>query len=177
MAIAIATFVSAAATLARPASATEALGDLGVQLRLVEIVPGRGAAGPSMTGIAKIEVLVEAFRATNEIELRVLRPDGSAWTVKTRPYSTGPLAWSDPGGEPLEPGADGQSIPARGAIRTTVAVPLEGAAIHEIVVAVTGVVGGDPISTEGIVRAALGVPDNQPVDDGTYANFPLKEVK
>jgi len=107
----------------------------------------------------------------------VLRPDGSAWTVKTRPFTTRDLAWSDPGGEPLEPGADGPSIPARGAIRTTIAVPLEGAAIHEIVVAVTGLVGGDPIATEGVVRAVLGVSDNQPVDDGIHANFSLKEVK
>ncbi len=173
----LAAFAFASMTLGRPALAAESLGDLGVQLRLVELVPRKGPAGPSMTGLATIEVLVEAFRATNDIQLRVVRPDGSGWTVKTRPYSIGLLDWSDPGGEPLEPGAEGPSIPARGGIRTTFAVPLEGAAIHEIVVVVTGLVDGVPIATEGIVRAAMGVPDNQPVDDGTYANFSLKEVK
>ena len=167
----------AAMAPAKPAFATEAKGDLDLQLRLVETVPGRGPAGPSMIGVAKIEVFVEAFRATGDIELRVLRPDGSAWTVKARPFPTHGLVWTNSGGEPLEPGTDGPSIPARGAIRTTIAVPLDGAAIHEIVVAVTGLVGGDPIATEGVVRAVLGVSDNQPVDDGIHANFSLKEVK
>jgi hypothetical protein len=177
MVSALAMLALAAMAPAKPAFATEAKGDLDLQLRLVETVPGRGPAGPSMTGVARIEVLVEAFRATGGVELRVLRPDGSAWTVKTRPFTTRDLAWSDRGGEPLEPGADGPSIRVRGAIRTTIAVPLEGAAIHEIVVAVTGLVGGDPIATEGVVRAVLGVPDNQPVDDGAFANFPLQREK
>lgn len=130
-----------------------------------------------MNGIATIEVLVEAFRATSDIQLRIERPDGSAWTVKARPFAAGPLDWTDPGGEPLEPGSDGVSIPPRGGIRTTIAVPLEGAAIHEIVVAVTGLLGGDLIATEGMVRVPLGVSDNQPVDDGIQATFSLKEVK
>jgi hypothetical protein len=175
--VVLAVFALAASAIAQPVYATEGMGDLGLQLRLVETVPGKGPAGPTMTGVARIEVLVEAFRATDGVALRVVRPDGSAWTVKTRPFTSADLAWSDPGGEPLEPDADGPSIPARGAIRTTIAVPLEGAAIHEIVVTVTGLVGGEPIATEGVVRAVFGVPDNQPVDDGIHANFSLKEVK
>ena len=167
----------AAAAPAHPVFATEPKGDLDLQLRLVETVPGRGPAGPSMAGVARIEVQVEAHRATAGVELRVLRPDGSAWTVKSRPYATRELAWTDAGGRPLENGAVGQSIPARGAMRTMIAVPLEGAAVHEIVVNVSGSAGGDPIATEGIVRAVLGVADAQPVDDGTYANVPLNEVK
>ena len=151
--------------------------DLGVQLRLLETVPGNGRGGPSMTGVARIEVLVEAFRATNDIQLSVLRPDGSTWNVKGHPFAVGRPLWSGPGGEPQEPGADGQTVPARGAIRTTIVVPLQGADIHEIMVVVTGLVGGEQIATEGVVRAVFGVQDNQPVDDGTQANFFLKEVE
>ena len=162
--------------LAQPAYATEGTGDLGLTLRLVEAAAGKGR-GPSMTGVARIEVSLEAFRATKDIQLSVLRPDGSTWTAKGRKFDTGPLGWTDPGGEPQEPGADGQSIPARGMIRTTIVVPLEGADIHEIVVSLTGLVDGNPIATEGVVRAVLGVPDDQPVDDGVHANFSLKEVK
>ncbi len=165
-----------ALALGQPASATEAKGDFGLTLRLVETAHGKGR-GPSMTGAARIEVSLEAFRATKDIQLSVLRPDGSTWTAKGRKFETGPLAWTDPGGEPQEPGADGQTVPARGMIRTTIVVPLEGADIHEIVVSVTGLAGGDRVSTEGVVRTALGVPDNQPVDDGIHANFSLKEVK
>jgi len=169
----------AAVALAQPAYATEAKGDLSLQLRLVEIGAGNGRVGPSMTGVARIEVFVEAFRATKDIQLSVLRPDGSVWTAKGNRFTTGRLAWSDPGGEPQEPGADGTTIPDRGAIRTTIVVPLEGADIHEIVVSLTGLVDGNPIATEGVVRAVLGVPDDKPVDDGIYANFSLKvkEVK
>jgi hypothetical protein len=162
---------------ARPALATEAKDDLGLQLRLVETSSQKGHGGPSMTGVARIEVLVEAFRATKDIQLSVLRPNGSEWTVNGRRFTTGALAWSDPGGEPQESDANGPSVPAHGAMRTTIAVPLQGAAIHEIVVTATGLVDGEPIKTEGVVRVALGVPDNQPVDDGIYANFSLQEVK
>ena len=57
-----------------------------------------------MSGIARVEVFLEAVRATKDIQLSVTRPDGSAWTVKGRRFATGVLDWSGPGGEPLEPG-------------------------------------------------------------------------
>jgi len=176
-AVALAMLPLVAVVPATRALATEAKSDLGVQLRLLEAVPGNGRGGPAMTGAARIEVFVEAFRATSDIQLSVLRPDGSAWEVKGRPFSVGRPLWSDPDGEPLEPGDDGQTVPARGGIRTTIVVPLQGADIHEIMIVVTGLVGGEQIATEGVVRAVLGVQDNQPVDDGTQANFFLKEVE
>lgn len=176
-AVALAMIALVAAVPAGRAYASEAKGDLGLQLRLIETAHGKGHGGPSMTGIARIEVLVEAFRATNDIQLSVLRPDGSTWEVNSHPFALGRPTWTGPGGEPQEPGADGQSVAARGAIRTTIVVPLQGADIHEIVITATGVLDGQPIKTEGVVRAVLGVPDNQPVDDGTHANFSLKEVE
>ena len=176
-AVAFAMLALVAALPAGRANAAEAKDDLGLQLRLIETAQGKGHVGPSMTGVARIEVFVEAFRAVKDIQLSVLRPDGSTWSVKGRPFRTGPLNWRNPAGEPQEPSADGQSVPPRGAIRTTIAVPLEGAAIHEIVVTATGLVDGEPIKTEGVVRVALGVPDNQPVDDGVHANFALQGVK
>ena len=160
-----------------PARATEPMGDLGVQLHLLDLVPGKGPVGPSMTGVARIEVLVQAFRETRDVELRILRPDGSAWSLKGRPLPSDRPFWHGPGGEPLEPGTNGQVVAARGAIRSTIVVPLEGASVHEIVVAVTGFVGDDPIRTSAVVRVPLGVDDDQPVDDGIHANFSLQEVK
>jgi hypothetical protein len=176
-AVALATLAIFAVVPAGHIYANEAKGDLALQLRLVETSSQHGRVGPSMTAVARIEVFVEAFRATKDIRLSVLRPDGSTWKVKGRRFSTGTLDWTDPTGEPQEAGGGEPSIPAHGAIRTMIAVPLEGAAIHEIVVTATGLVEGQPVKTEGVVRAALGVPDNQPVDDGVHANFALQEVK
>ena len=173
----LAALALAGITVGRRVSAAEALDDLGVQLRLIEMVPAKGPAGASKIGIAKVEVLVQAFRATSDVQLRILHADGSEWRVKGRPIESSRPAWTGPSGEPLEPRDEGQAVPARGAIRTTIVVPLDGAAIHEIVVAVTGLVGGDPIATEAIVRASWGVPDNEPLDDGAYANFSVTEAK
>lgn len=174
--VVVAALAGSALTLTRPVLANEPLNELAVDLRLVETTPGKTLSGSSATGVAKIEVLVEARETTSDVELRILRPDGSDWTVKGRPYAATP-EWATPAGARLEAGAHGVSVPAGGALRTTLLVPLEGAALHEIVVAVNGVSRGVPIATEGIVRAALDVPENRLVDDGTYAHFPVKEVK
>ncbi len=175
-AVALTMFALAAVVLAGIAHATEAKDDFALQLRLVETSAQQGRGGPSMTGIARIEVLVEAVRATRDIQLSVTRPDGSTWTFKGRRFATAALDWTDPSGEPLEPGAGGPVLRAHGGMRTIIAVPLEGADIHEIVVKATGLMEGEPIATEAVVRAPLGVPDNQPVDDGVHANFSLQGV-
>lgn len=164
-----------ASLLAPGARALEAKGDLNVALRLIETVPASTTLSSTPTGVAEVELVVDVFRATRGIEVRLERPDGRELLFRAKPVKLGPLTWTDPGGEPLEPDAAGPSVPARGAIRTRINVPLDGAAIHEIVVRVTGLVGGDIVMTEAVVRAALGVPDNQPVDDGAFANFSLKE--
>jgi hypothetical protein len=161
------------------AFANEAKEDFSLQLRLVETSAQKGQVGPSMTGIARIELFLEAFRATRDIQISVTRPDGSVWTSKGRRFATGPLDWSGPGGEPLEPQEPGAGAPvlrALGGMKTMIAVPLEGANIHEIVVKATGLMEGESVTTEAVVRAPLGVPDNQPVDDGERAHFSLQGV-
>lgn len=165
-----------AAIVVVPAAASEGKADLNVQLRLVDTEAGRGAAGVP-TGVARIDVLIDAYRVTKAIQLQVERPDGSVWSFKAKPFRLGRLTWTDAGGEPLEPGVEGPSVPALGTIRTTIAVPLEGAAIHEVVVRVSGMAGGEALATEGALRIVFGVPDNAPVDDGETASFSLMEVK
>jgi hypothetical protein len=161
------------------AFANEAKDDFSLQLRLVETSAEKGYVGPSMTGIARIELFLEAIRATRDIQISVTRPDGSVWISKGRRFATGPMDWRSPGGEPLEPqepGADAPILSARGGMKTMLAVPLEGADIHEIVVQATGLMEGEPVATEAVVRAPLGVSDNQPVDDGERAHFSLQGV-
>ncbi|HZN54102.1 MAG TPA: hypothetical protein VFB67_02165 [Candidatus Polarisedimenticolaceae bacterium] len=179
MGILLAAYAIALGATTHTAQALEGKGDLNVQLRLVETVPGAVKTGSSASGIARIDILVEAFRATQGIRLAVVKADGTEWTFRSRPFAATNLTWTDPGGEPFEPDAAGPTVPARGAIRTEIAVPLEGAAIHEIVIKILGTVDGEPIATEGVLRVALGVPDGLPVEDAdnTYANFPLQEVK
>lgn len=173
---AVALIALAAVVPVLTAFANEAKEDFALQLRLVETSAQKGHVGPSMTGIARIELFLEAFRATRNIEISVLRPDGSAWVVKGRRFETGPLDWRGPGGEPQEADADGPILSARGGMKTMIAVPLEGADIHEIVVKATGLMESDPVATEAVVRAPLGVPDNQPADDGERATFSLQGV-
>ena len=166
-----------AAAAARGARASEAKGDLNLSLRLVEIIPGKSVAGSPPNGIARIEVIVDAFEATQQLELTVERADGSPWTVKGRPVTPRPSPYTTPGGEPWEPGADGITVPSRGTLRTMIEVPLEGAAVHEIILRATGLAAGSLVTTEAMVLAALGAPLNLPVDDGTVANFGLQGVK
>jgi hypothetical protein len=169
-------FAALAAVLTGPSAASEGKGDLNVQLRLVDTEAGRSPAGAPPTGVARIEVSIDAYRATEAIQLSVERPDGSVWSFQAKPFRPGPLTWWDPHGQRVEPAAGGPSIPARGMIRTTIAVPLERAAIQDLVVKVMGSSGGDALATEGALRVAFGVPDNAPVDDGEFANFTLQEV-
>jgi hypothetical protein len=160
------------------AFANEAKENFALQLRLVETSAQKGHVGPSMTGIARIELFLEAFRATRDIQISVVRPDGSTWTVKGRRFQADPLDWRGPGGEPLEPQEPGGApvLGARGGMKTMIAVPLEGADIHGFVVKATGLMEGESVATEAVLRAPLGVPDNQPVDDGERANFSLQGV-
>ena len=175
--VVLAAFAIALGATPQPAQALEAKADLNVQLRLVETIPAAAKTGSSANGVARIDVLVDAFRLTNGIRLAIEKPDGTAWTFRSRPVTANNLTWTGPGGEPLEPDAEGPSVPARGAIRTSIAVPLEGAAIHEIIVKVLGTVGGEPIGTEGAIRVTFGVPDPITIDEDGVANFTMKEVK
>lgn len=156
------------------ARANEARGDLNLELRLVETTPLNVAKGAEMLGVAKIDVALDAFRAAEQVTISVEGPDGGTLTFKAKPVQLGTPTWTDPGGEPLEPGPAGTTIPARGVITTHINVPLQGQEIHEIVVRITAIVGGQPMTTEAVVRAALGVDLNLPVEDGTYANFAVK---
>jgi hypothetical protein len=169
----------AAVVAATTAFANEAKEDFSLQLRLIETSAQKGHLGSSMTGMARIELFLEAIRATRDIQISVTRPDGSVWISKGRRFTIGPMDWRSPGGEPLEPqepGADAPILSARGGMKTMLAVPLEGADIHEIVVNATGLMEGESVATEAVVRAPLGVSDNQPVDDGERAHFSLQGV-
>ncbi len=55
-------------------------------------------------------------------------------------------------------------------------MPLEGAALHEIIVRALGVTDAGTLMSEAVVRAPLGVTPNLPVDDGTSVNFNLQGV-
>ncbi len=159
------------------AHAEEALGDLDLQLRLLDVLPGKGT-GAQMTGMASLEVLLLAALPTKDIRLTVEKPDGSVWTVRSGPFDPGVPVWSPPdGGEPLESGVEGPSVGARQSIRTTLVVPLEGAAVHEIIVKVTGLGPEGELVTEAMLKAPLGVELELPVDDGTTASFQMKEAK
>ena len=154
--------------------AAEALGDLDLQARILQIVPGKGSAAAAF-GVAKVELLLQAAYDTSGIDLRVASPDGRTWKIKSGPFSPGRIPWTRPdGGEPYEAGDGSTAIDRHGSLRAVIDVPMEGAAIHEMVFEVSGIGPTGPIHTTAVVRAALGVPDRLPVDDGTVATFPME---
>jgi len=167
-----------AAALFHPAaSAAEAKADLAVQVRVVDVEQSDARRSGTPVATAHLQILVEALPATRDVRLSIDRPDGTTWTFKGQPFAPGYTEWTDPGGEPLEPGAGGPAIPARGAILASIAVPLEGAAIHEILVKIQGLAGDAPLSASASIRIPVGVDAGLPVDDGEFANFSLKEVR
>jgi len=160
---------------ALPAEASEALGDLHLELRLVELTPAPASRPADVGGVATLDVVLQAYRGAEDIRLRILKPDGTPWTLRATPFDPGVIRWATPdGGEPLEAGGH-PSVGASGALHARIQVPLEGAAIHEVVVEIVAQVGGKTERTENVARIALGVPMWLPVvgDDGV-ASFPLE---
>jgi len=153
------------------AHAAESRADLGVTLRVIGTVHESGKSA----GIARIEVAVDAFRATEILSIEVLGASGEPWLSRSGLVRTSDLAWSDATGRKVDATPEGPRIAARGLLKTRIEVPLEGASVHEVVVRVTGRSGDEVLSAEDAVRIPLDVPPTV-VDDGTYANVPVQEV-
>lgn len=161
----------------RPASAAEALGDLDLQIRLVGVDQGKGI-GHDMQGSAKIEAVLTVAQTTERIRLTVEKADGSPWMVGSHPFDPEPVKWRKlDGGEPYEATDGTPRVGARGALRTTLVVPLKGADIHEIVLRVTGTGQGGTLTTEAMLKAPLGVEEELPVEQDGVATFKMKEGK
>ena len=167
----------AAALIHSDASANEAKADLAVQVKVADLDRSDARRTGEPVAVAHLQILVEARPAVRDVQLSIERPDGTTWTFKGHPFSPGYTGWTDPGGEPLEPGANGPEVPARGAILATIAVPLEGAAIHEILIKIAGLAGDSPLTASASIRIPVDVDAELPVEDGEFANFSLKGVR
>ena len=165
-------FLLAGLVTAGSSLATEPKGDLALEARVVETVMSRGALGLAPSGVARIEVALEAFRQADDVVLRLETPDGRPLTFRSRPIELVP-AWRDARGVGLAPGARGIVVPARGKILTRLEVPLEGVAVHRIVVKATAVSGEQEAATESFVLVPLGDPKQVIKDDPEtgLANF------
>jgi hypothetical protein len=160
---------------ARPALATEALGDLEVHARLLDDAPSKTSRPAGTTGAARIEVVVQARVPVSDLRVRILRPDGTPWTVASLPFHSGRPAWSRVGeGVPTELDAGAPSLGPRESALTVLRVPLERAGIHEIVVLVEADGPGGLLLGEDVVLAPLGVSLPRPEDDGTSVTFRLE---
>jgi len=160
---------------ARPALATEALGDLEVQARLIDTAPSRSSPGAAITGEARIEVVVQARVPVSDLSVRVLHPDGKPWTAASRPFDPGRPAWSRVGaGAAAGLDAGAPSLGASEAARAVLGVPLERAGVHEIVIEISANGPDGSLRGESVVVAPLGVARPGPEDDGTVVNFRLE---
>lgn len=146
-----------AVAVRQPTIATEAFGNLHLEVRLLEVGRGADEASGVPTGTARIAILVRSLDAVEGLTLRIEHPDGAEWAMDP-PMAGRILSWQR---RPTEPPADfpngSFSLEARGHAATHVEVPLEGAAIHQIVVEATGQVGGQSLRTEAMVEAPLAV--------------------
>ncbi len=146
-----------AGVVLRPALATEAFGRLHLEVRLLEVSRGADSAAGVPAGTARIEILVRSLDPAEGLSLRIEHPDGAEWAMDP-PMAGRVLSWAR---RPTEPPAEfpngSFSLEARGHAATYVEVPLEGAAIHEILVEATGQVGGESVRAGAMVEAPLGV--------------------
>jgi hypothetical protein len=146
--------------LAAPAAAREAIGDLDLLVRQVDLTPsGRDAAG------ARIEVVLQAASPMEDVRLTFLRSDGVPLTPATRPIDPGPLSWRRPGAtDPEDAGL--QSLLPGTVLRAIVPVPLPHRGSYEIVVRAQGTGPQGPVTTEGMVRLDFDVPTRGVERDG-----------
>jgi hypothetical protein len=170
--------IAACSLTASAGFATEPKSDLALEVRLVDTVVNQGALGRGVTGMAKIEIALDSLRDAHDVVLELRAPDGRPLQFRSRPVSMGPLAWSDPRGARIAPGSRGILIPARGRILTRLDVPLEGAAIHGLVVKAKAVSAAEEVETEAFVLVPVGVPMAVAVEDpeSGLANFTVKEA-
>ena len=152
---------------APPASASEPMGPIEIQLRLLDVTPGHGPD----SAVARIEVKLQARIFASEPLLDVKRADGSPWTTKGGRLSTRNLHWR----KSVEPQEGSESHISHGfvdEILTTIEVPLEGRAVHEVVVTASAASPGGILTTENVVLVPFGASLPLPADDGTVSEFP-----
>jgi len=158
-----------------PASASEASGDLDLQIRLLDVDRGNGQ-GRAMSGAAHIEASLVVAQATERIRLTVEKPDGSSWMVGSRPFNPEPVRWlTADGSEPQEASEGLPSVGPRQILRTTIVVPLMGADVHEIILRLSASTASGPVTTEAMLRAPLGVQEELPVEQDGVATMKMKE--
>lgn len=154
-------------------TATEPTPDLTLEARVVA-TNGTTRWGGGIEGTATIELTLSSLRQVRDFELRVLRPDRSAWSVDGRAWSPAPPLWAAADGEVLVGRPD---LAAGGAMRAVVEIPLRGAAIHEIVIEAVGTGESGTTATETFVRVPLGVAPRLAVGDGDVAAFELEVLR
>ncbi len=174
--------LGAASPCTPPASASEALGNLNLELRLIDVRDEGSGTGGSAIAVARVEAVVSSFPAIRNIRLDFQKPDGTPWTLKGRPVDPGVLRWHrGGGGDPFDAGNGALSVGARDRVAAILEVPLEGTRVFEFVVRVLGEGRSGSLETEGMVLIPHGASIPQPEVKGDVAEFaataPAKEVR
>lgn len=150
---------------AAPTWAGEALGDLGLRLRLIETTQVATTEGTAT--VATVGATLETRLALENVQFELVRSDGRPWArplVQVDPRSIG---WRKQkpqgGGDPFEAG---DALAAGGAIVAQFGVSLPSEGLYTVVIRVSGETAQGPVQTETmvLVPAGIDVPSGVEID-------------
>jgi len=134
----------------------EALGDLGLRLRLIETTQVAGTEGAAT--LATVGATLETRRALENVQFELVRSDGTPWTrplVYVDPRAIGWRKQKPQGeGDPFEPG---DALGVGDAIVAEFGVALPGEGLYTVVVRVSGEGPQGPVRTETMVLVPAGI--------------------
>jgi hypothetical protein len=162
--------------LSSPASAGEVLGDLDLRLEVVEIRTNYGQE----SGIAIIDVALEAFVPARDVRVELFRSDGTPSSPAVMPIDPGALSWTRAGETSPVILGNVLTLPARDRVVARFEVPFETAGVYEVVLKATGDSESGAVRTEAMALLPMGMDLARPVEVEGAAEFravPSREVQ
>jgi len=144
------------ACAAATAWAGEALGDLGLRLRLIETTQVATTEGAAT--LATVGATLESRLALQNVQFQLVRSDGRPWTAPSVPIDPRAIGWHKQkpqgGGEVFEAG---DALAAGDAVVAEFGVSLPSEGLYTVVVRVSGESAQGPVQSEAMVLVPAGI--------------------
>lgn len=142
--------------VAAPAWAGEALGDLGLALRLIETTQIATTEGTAT--LATVGATLETRLALENVQFQLVRSDGRPWTAPRVQVDPRSIGWRKPKargeGDPFDAG---NALAAGDAIVAQFAIALPDTGLYSVVIRVSGEAAQGRVQTEAMVLVPAGV--------------------